>query len=53
MTFYCIDFESTGASNGQEPLEFAWVEIDKSGDIGKHREIGLVQKAKVITDKQN
>ena len=41
MTFYCIDFESTGASNGQEPLEFAWVEINKSGDIGKHREIGF------------
>ncbi|MCM8542988.1 MAG: 3'-5' exonuclease [Lentisphaeraceae bacterium] len=41
MTFYCIDFESTGALNGQEPLEFAWVEINKQGVIGKHREIGF------------
>ena len=41
MTFYCIDFESTGAVNGQEPLEFAWVEIDKSGEIINHREIGF------------
>ncbi len=41
MTFYCIDFESTGAVNGQEPLEFAWVEINKAGNIGNHREIGF------------
>ena len=41
MTFYCIDFESTGALNGQEPLEFAWVEIQKSGKIGKYREVGF------------
>ena len=41
MTFYCIDFESTGALNGQEPLEFAWVEISKEGVIGRHREIGF------------
>ena len=41
MTFYCIDFESTGAVNGQEPLEFAWVEIGKSGTIGNYREIGF------------
>lgn len=41
MTFYCIDFESTGAVNGQEPLEFAWVEINKSGEIGNYREIGF------------
>lgn len=41
MTFYSIDFESTGALNGQEPLEFAWVEIDKSGKIGSYREIGF------------
>ena len=41
MTFYCIDFESTGAANGQEPLEFAWVAIKQNGDIGQYREIGF------------
>ena len=39
--FYCIDFESTGAVNGQQPLEFAWVEIDLKGEIGAYREIGF------------
>lgn len=41
MTFYCIDFESTGAVNGQQPLEFAWVEVAVNGQIGKSREIGF------------
>lgn len=42
MYFYCIDFESTGAANGQEPLEFAWVEIDsQSGKIAGHFEVGF------------
>ena len=39
--FYCIDFESTGAVNGQEPLEFAWVQIDINGNIGNHHEVGF------------
>ena len=41
MIFYCIDFESTGAANGQEPLEFAWVEVDSMGSIGHCREVGF------------
>ncbi|NQZ57405.1 MAG: 3'-5' exonuclease [Lentisphaeraceae bacterium] len=39
--FYCIDFESTGAVNGQEPLEFAWLAMDLKGEIISHREIGF------------
>ena len=39
--FYCIDFESTGAANGQQPKEIAWVEIDLEGEIGNWKEIGF------------
>ncbi|MCM8535932.1 MAG: 3'-5' exonuclease [Lentisphaeraceae bacterium] len=39
--FYCIDFESTGAANGQEPLEFAWVSLSIDGKFENHREIGF------------
>jgi DNA polymerase III epsilon subunit-like protein len=39
--FYCIDFESTGAVNGQEPLEFAWVQVDLSGKVKDFYEVGF------------
>jgi DNA polymerase III epsilon subunit-like protein len=41
--FYCIDFESNGAANGQEPLEFAWVQISLTGDILDSHEIGFTE----------
>lgn len=39
--FYCIDFESTGAVNGQEPLELAWIEVSTSGELGNYKEMGF------------
>jgi DNA polymerase III epsilon subunit-like protein len=39
--FICIDFESTGAVNGQEPLEFAWAKLSSSGEFLDHKEIGF------------
>lgn len=39
--FFCIDFESTGSANGQEPLEFAWVGLTMDGEFLKPHEIGF------------
>ncbi len=56
MNFYCIDFESNGAVNGLEPIEFAWVEIcSQSGKIGQFHEYGFsaVRGGRQLSDHKN